>query len=52
MVHKESNHLTGLIENPLPEELIESSEENAIGEEVANEEQIIEVPHIDFIFGG
>ena len=37
---------------PLPEELIESLvTEHAIVSEVAKEDQIIEVLHIDFIFG-
>lgn len=41
------NHIT----SPLPEEPIESSEENTIGQEIAKEEKVIEVTHIDFIFG-
>eukprot|EP00268_Persea_americana_P050818 TRINITY_DN5562_c0_g3_i1.p1 TRINITY_DN5562_c0_g3~~TRINITY_DN5562_c0_g3_i1.p1 ORF type:complete len:107 (-),score=27.56 TRINITY_DN5562_c0_g3_i1:195-515(-) len=45
IVNKEFSHLIGIIKNLLPEELIESSEENAMGEEVAKDDQIIEVPH-------
>lgn len=40
-----------LIISPHPEQPIKSLEEQAIDREIAKENQIIEVPHFDFIFG-
>ena len=36
---------------PPPEKPIQSSEEKDNGQEVSNEDQVIKVPRIDFIFG-
>ena len=50
MVHGETDHLMDLIASLLPEKSISSSTEKAIDCEVVKD-QIIEVLHIDFIFG-
>ena len=39
------------IVSPFPEKRIISSRETDIAKDFLNEEQVIEVPHIDFIFG-
>ena len=39
------------IASTLPKQPAKASEEQAIDHEVANENQVMEVPHIDFVFG-
>ena len=39
------------IASTLPKRPAKASEEQAIDQEAANEHQVIEVPHIDFVFG-
>ena len=51
LVTKPTNHLAGPIVSPLTEQPIKPSEEHAIDQETTKEDQVIEVPHIDFIFG-
>lgn len=48
VVSIETNHLMDLIISRHPEKPIKSSEEHAIAQEAAKEDQIIEVRHIDF----
>ena len=50
MVSKVFHHLIDLITSPLPEKPIKSLDEKAIDQEVAKEDQVIDIPHIDFIF--
>lgn len=49
MVSKPTEHLIDLIVVPLSEKSIISSKEKYIVPEVSKEDQIVEVPHIDFI---
>lgn len=51
MVSKPTNHLIEPIVSPLLQQPVKPSEEQAIGQETAKESQVIEFPHIDFIFG-
>ena len=51
IVSKQTEHPMNLIVRPFPENPIRSLDEKAINQEVAKEDQIIEVPHIDFILG-
>eukprot|EP00268_Persea_americana_P027950 TRINITY_DN27197_c0_g3_i2.p1 TRINITY_DN27197_c0_g3~~TRINITY_DN27197_c0_g3_i2.p1 ORF type:complete len:175 (-),score=39.03 TRINITY_DN27197_c0_g3_i2:134-658(-) len=51
IVSKPTEHLMDLIVSPLPGKPISSPEDKDIDQEVVNEDQIIEAPHIDFIFG-
>ena len=51
MVDRESDHLMGLFVDPLPKEQVESPKKKNIVPEIAKEDLIIEVIHIDFIFG-
>ena len=47
----ESDHLMEPITSPPPENQIKQSDEKTINQEVLNDDQIIEVPPIDFCFG-
>ena len=51
MVRKDFDHLMNVIISPILEKTIKSSYEKANGQEVAKEDQVIDIPHIDFIFG-
>ena len=50
-VSKESEHLVNPIVMPLQENSIETSEIKSIVSEVSQAHQVVDVPHIDFIFG-
>ena len=50
MIRKPTNHLIEPIVSSLLEQPVKTSEEQAIGQETTKENQVIEVPHIDFIF--
>ena len=50
--NKEPDQLVDFIISPLPEEpIIKSSEEKAIVSQVEKDGQVVEIPHIDFLFG-
>ena len=48
---KESYHLMDPVASPPPKNKVKPSDGKTINQEVLNDDQIIEVPHIDFIFG-
>lgn len=50
-VGKPTDQPMDLTINPLTDQQITSSKEQVTNREIAKEEQITEVPHIDFIFG-
>ena len=50
VVNHEPDQLVDFIICSIPEEPIKSSKEQAIVLKVEKEDQIVEVPHIDFIF--
>ena len=51
VVNKEPDQLVDLIISPLSEEPIKSSKEQAVVSKVEKDGQVVETPHIDFIFG-
>lgn len=51
MARRPTEHPMDLIVGPHPEQPIKASEEHAINRDITKDNQVIKVPHIDYIFG-